>query len=132
MAKLDKIKYLHEHKPHFGVAYFVQYSQVGPGDVLSFIYDGEMRWVMVLDPDYKGKMHALTLGITPRKTLIDKVIDPMYDHGEPYSLYYRSLFKVAKDWDNYRTYNINKVGKPRRMAYYIKDKPVFKDGVRVE
>ncbi len=132
MAKSDKLKYLHEHKPHFGTAYFVRFSDLGAGDVISFLYDGEMRWALVLDPDYQKKMHALTMGLLPRQTLIEKVIDPMYDHGEPYSLYYRSLFKVAKGWDVYRTYDINKISQIRRMGYYLKSKPVFKDGIRIE
>lgn len=129
---MDKLKYLPEHKPYFGIARFVRYSEIGPGDVVSFVYDGEMRWVLVLDPNYKAKMHALTLGLLPRSTLISRVIDPMYDHGEPYDLYYKALFKVAEGWDVYRTYNVNKIRQVRRMTYYVKPKPLFKNGIRVE
>lgn len=127
----SKIKYLQEHKPHFGTARFVSINKLASGDVISFMYEGEQRWVMVLDPDYNGKLHGLTLGLLPRNTLIEKVIDPMYDHGEPYELYYKALFKVAAGWDVYRTFNIPKIRQIRRMAYYVQPKPVFKKGKRV-
>jgi hypothetical protein len=131
MPSADKLKHLHEHKPHFGAAKYVKRSEISSGDVVSFMYDGEQRWVMVLDPDFEGKLHGLTLGTLPRRTLIDKIIDPMYDHGEPYDLYYKALYKTVAKWDTYRTYNIPKIGQMRRMAYYVKPKPVFKRGQRV-
>jgi hypothetical protein len=128
----DKLRYLQEHKPHFGVAYFVRHSDLAPGDVISFKYKGEMRWVFVLDPEYQGKLHGLTLGLTPRQALIDTVIDPMFDHTSPISLYGQAIFKVASRWDSYRTFIISEMGTIRRMGYYVKPKPVFKDGKRVE
>ena len=115
--------FLNQHKPHFGVAYFVRHSDLGPGDVITFTYKGEMRWAFVLDPDFEGKCHALTLKLTPRQKLIDTVIDGMFDTDKPKTLYYNRVYKIAKEWDSYRTYFVDEMQGIRRIPYYLKPKP---------
>lgn len=119
----DKQKYLSEHKPHFGVAYYVKFSDINSGDVIAFKYKNEMRWVFVLDPNFDGKLHGLTLGLTPRSLLINEVVDAMFDLTQPYDLYYEDIYHIARDWDSYRTYFASEIKNPRRMAYYITPKP---------
>lgn len=123
MVDISKIKYLNEHKPHFGTAYFVKKSDISIGDIITFDYKNEQRWAFVLDPDYEGKMHAFTLGLIPRKVLVEEVINAMFDWSEPYDLYYESLASIAKEWDSYRTFIVNEIQSPRRMGYYITPKP---------
>ncbi len=115
--------YMNEHRPNFGVAYFVRYADVGPGDVITFLYKGEMRWAFVLDPNHEEKCHALTLKLTPRQKLIDTVVDGMFDTDVPKTLYYNNVYKVAKDWDSYRTYFVDQMTNVRRLPYYLTPKP---------
>jgi hypothetical protein len=120
--------YMVEHRPHFGTAYFVNLSNVEPGDVITFEYKDKQRWVFVLDPDYEKKLHGLTLELTPRNVLENKIIDSMYDTDKPLILYERRVYQVAKDFDSYRTYFIKDMKLVRRMPYYLKEKPVIKKG----
>lgn len=150
MSNSDRLPYLREHKPHFGEYRFVSLRDVGMGDIITFNYVGEepykrnagratqsgyeqTRYVFVLDPLYKGKLHGLTLGLTPRSVLIRDVINPMYQYSDPLSLYYAKVREMVQNWDSYRTYNIEKIHPPvRRISYFLKNKPVFKDGIRIE
>jgi hypothetical protein len=118
--------YMSEHHPHFGTAYFVSKDVVSPGDVVTFDYKGKTRYVFVLDGDFEGKLHGLTLELTPRATLRDTVIDAMYDTAEPVILYERAVYKVAKSFDSYRTYFVDEIKLLRRMPYYLKAKPKVK------
>lgn len=135
----NKLQYIDEHLPHLGTAYFVSFNEINSGDVISFTYKGkepgdvkEVRWVFVLDPNYKGKLHGLTLGLTPRKVVVNDVVGAMFKTDQPYDMYYHDIQRVAKKWDSYRTYFVRGIEKPRRMPYYLTDKPVFKDGERIK
>jgi hypothetical protein len=134
----NKLLYLPEHHPLFGTMRFVSKSDIGIGDVITFSYQGlekkditEVKWVFVLDPNWHGKLHGLTLGLTPKSELLQFVIDPMYDTELPYDLYHHDVFKVARDWDSYRTYFINKMDNTRRFPYFLTERPVIKDGKRI-
>lgn len=152
----NKLLYLPEHQPLFGTMQFVSKQNLNPGDVITFNYKGkepgdttEVRWVFVLDPNYTGedhfrqetsertsklvdgKLHGLTLGMTPKQELIRHVIDPMYDTDIPFDLYYSDIFKIARDWDSYRTYFVKNMNNVRRFPYFLTSKPVFKDGKRI-
>jgi hypothetical protein len=120
------MSYLAEHKPHFGVAYFVRHSDLEPGDVVSFSYKGIQRWAFILHPDWGGKMHALTLELTPRQTIIDQVVDIMYETDAPQDMYEWEVYKVAKTFDSYRTYFVDEMRGTRRLPYYLTDKPKLK------
>jgi hypothetical protein len=128
-AKDDRNKYLGQHQPHFGTAYFVARPEIAVGDVVTFRYKGEyspenlLRWVFVLDPEYEGKLHGLTLGLTPRDTIIHEVVDAMYETPVPADLYDRAIYKVAKHLDSYRTYFIDQMTAVRRMPYFITERP---------
>jgi hypothetical protein len=115
-----------DHRPHFGVAYFVRHSDLSAGDVVTFMYKGKMRWAFVLDPDYEGKMHALTLELTPRSTLINEVIDMMYETPMPADLYDRAVYKVASQYDSYRTYFVKDLQQLRRLPYHLTAKPTLR------
>jgi hypothetical protein len=115
--------FLTEHRPHFGTPYFVSIESLGPGDVATFQYKGKMRWAFVLHANWEKKMHALTLELVPRKVLETEVIDAMYETDKPDELYEQAVYKIAKDYDSYRTYLISEIKLLRRMPYFLKEKP---------
>lgn len=82
-----------------------------------------MRWVMVLDPDYKGKLHALTLSLTPRKIILDKVVNALFESNEPAEVYIPKIQSIAAEYDSYRTYFLKNMRSIRRVPYYLTDKP---------
>lgn len=78
------------------------------GSVVTFLYENEQRYALVLDPYHKGKMHALNLELqteTELKDLLTK-LDKTDNYDALYNKYFDS--KYTKD-RAYRTFLTDKV-----------------------
>lgn len=105
------------YKDIFGTRKFTSVSKLTPGTVVQFTYDDEQKHAVVLDPNWEGKMHALSLkNISPddlRKFLIELV--QITSKEEIYSRYKNSPYTVNRP---YRTYSLTKVSALREV--YLK------------
>ena len=113
---------LYTHKSYFGTETPVAgMANVNIGDTLSFDYLGKSRYAYVLNPDYEGKCHALTLEVIPRSVLAGEVIALMdYDNLSPDPKHFYDTV-VGRDnilkHDAYRTFIISKMSNLTHVEY---------------
>jgi hypothetical protein len=50
-----------EIRSTLGVRSFVSKGNLIPGKVIQFTYDSEQKYALVLNPEWEGKLHALSL-----------------------------------------------------------------------
>lgn len=108
------------YKDLFGTRRFTSYGKLSTGKVVQFTYDSEQKYAVVLDPDWEGKMHALSLkSLSPDslKTLLNDLKD-MTSREEVYANYKSSQYTETRP---YRTYVISKISSLREI--YLKEKP---------
>jgi hypothetical protein len=109
--------FLDAYRNQLGVRRFVSRRDLTPGKVVQFTYDGEQKYAMVLNPDWEGKMHALSL-----QTFTPDSLQEMFEltKGESderiiYDKFKNSAFVGERP---YRTYLLSKVSTLREV--YIK------------
>lgn len=78
------------------------------GSVVSFLYENEQRYAIVLDPYHKGKMHALNLELKSDSELKDllNTLDKTDNYDALYNKYFDSKYTMDRA---YRTFLTNKV-----------------------
>lgn len=107
------------YKDLFGTRRFTSYGKLSTGKVVQFTYDNEQKYALVLDPDWEGKLHALSLkSLSPDslKTLLNDLKD-MTSREEVYANYKSSQYTESRP---YRTYTISKISALREI--YLKQK----------
>lgn len=99
-------------------------NQIRTGQVLEITYDDEVAMVLVIDPDYKGKMHAIkltNLSETDMESLIHeirfvtkgkKTVEDV-DKIEMYNKFKNTRYGAARP---YRTYTKDKVKAVKRIT----------------
>lgn len=110
--------FVDSYKDLFGTRRFTSRTKLKPGTVIQFTYDGEQKYALVLDPEWEGKLHALSLkNLSPDglRKLLDEVrkID---SRDEIYSKYKSSQYTEGRP---YRTYIIDKITALREI--YLKE-----------
>jgi len=111
------MNFIDAYKDLFGTRRFTSRSAITPGTVVQFTYDGEQKYALVLDPEWNGKMHALslkTLSVDGLKSLLDEV-KTMTSREEIYAKYKESQYTEDRP---YRTYTISKMSAIRQI--YLK------------
>jgi len=106
------------YKDLFGTRRFTSRSKLTPGMVVQFTYEGEQKYALVLDPEWEGKMHALSLkSLSPDglKNLLVEV-KKLDSKEEVYSRYKSSQYTESRP---YRTYVIKKISTLREI--YLKE-----------
>lgn len=102
----------------FGTRRFVSRTKLNTGAVVQFTYDGEEKYAVVLDPEWNGKMHALSLrelSSDQLKNLLSE-LKGIVDREEIYDKYKSSSYTETRP---YRTYLINKMKSLRQI--YLKE-----------
>jgi len=115
--------YRTQHSPHFMDTKLKPYgSDFERGQVITFIYKGEERWVFITHPLWKGKMHGLDIRFLPRRMLL-----PLFDVKS--SMTAEQFYKLyidkpwIKKWDSYRTYDRGKLSNVKVVTYDTSREP---------
>lgn len=97
-----------------GIRQFISSRNLTPGKVIQFTYDAEQKHAVVLDPEWNGKMHALSLKSVDITSLseIFKLIKDNTDGRAIYSKLQTSRFIENRP---YRTYLLSKVSALREI-----------------
>lgn len=111
--------FIDDYKEIFGIRQFVSKRSLSPGTVVQFTYDNEQKYALILNPEWEGKMHALSLRFLSRESLIRllKEIKELGDTAE--ALYDRYKVSEYAESRPYRTYTIGKISALREI--YLKE-----------
>lgn len=109
--------FIESYKDMFGVRKFTSNTKLKPGSVVQFTYDSEQKYAVVLDPDWQGKMHALSLKSLSPNNLQDLLSEVVYETN-PDTLYSKYKSSVYTENRPYRTYTITKIKSLREI--YLK------------
>lgn len=107
------------YKNLFGVRRFTSNKQLRPGSVIQFTYMDEQKFALVLNPEWQGKLHALSLkSLTPDslKSILKELTDES-SYDVIYEKYKNSIYVESR---SYRTYTISKI-KTLREVFLKKD-----------
>jgi len=110
-----------------GVRSFVSRRNLSAGKVIQFTYDGEQKYALVLNPEWQGKLHALSLrDIDISKFIrIRQLVGEETDGETLYSKFRTSTLVADRP---YRTYLLSKVSALREV--YVKEE-VLKEVIKV-
>ena len=110
-----------------GVRSFVSRRNLSAGKVIQFTYDGEQKYALVLNPEWQGKLHALSLrDIDISKFIrIRQLVGEETDGETLYSKFRTSTLVADRP---YRTYLLSKVSALREV--YVKEE-VLKEAEKV-
>ncbi len=116
--------FLDDYSNQLGVRRFISQRSLMPGKVVQFTYDGDQKYALVLNPEWEGKMHALSL-----QTFTPDSLQEMFDltEGETDERIIYDKFKTSNYVEErpYRTYLLSKMTALREV--YIKEPVVVKD-----
>jgi hypothetical protein len=103
-----------EIKSTLGVRSFVSQKDLTPGKVIQFTYDGEQKYALVLNREWEGKLHALSLkDINVSKFIeIRKLVGTDTDGQLLYSKFRNSSLLADRP---YRTYLLSKISTLREV-----------------
>jgi hypothetical protein len=114
---------LASHRSYITDAEKIERTSINVGDVIKFMYNGEERTVFVLNPEYKMKLHGLSMKSIDRRTMMVEVFAKRDLYVSPTDFYARVVSQDAiKQTDSYRTYDLNKMGNIRRVKYQVDER----------
>lgn len=114
-------------KGTLGIRSFTSITKLAPGKVIQFTYDGEQKYALVLNPEWQGKLHALSLqDINIDKFIRIRQLVGEETNGEALYSKFRASALVADR--PYRTYLLSKVSALREV--YVKEE-VLEEAVKV-
>lgn len=110
-----------------GIRSFVSKDNLISGKVIQFTYDGEQKYALVLNPEWQGKLHALSIkDVNISKFVQIRNLVGEETNGEALYSKFRASTLVADR--PYRTYLLSKVSALREV--YIKEE-VLKEAEKV-
>lgn len=116
----ESSRLLTSHREYLKDEEQIEVKDVEVADVIHFLYDGETRVVFVLNPNYNGKLHGLSLKQIDRKTLMHEIVSKLNLYNNPHEFYVRVISKEnIQRTDSYRTYDIEKMYKVSKYKYEI-------------
>jgi hypothetical protein len=112
-----------EIKSTLGIRSFVSKGDLTSGKVIQFTYDGEQKYALVLNPDWQGKLHALSLKDIDLSKFVQirKLVGKETDGELLYSKFRESTFVANRP---YRTYLLSKVSTLREV--FVKEEVLKK------
>jgi hypothetical protein len=112
-----------EIKSTLGIRSFVSKGDLTSGKVIQFTYDGEQKYALVLNPDWQGKLHALSLKDIDLSKFVQirKLVGKETDGELLYSKFRESTFVADRP---YRTYLLSKVSTLREV--FVKEEVLKK------
>lgn len=95
-------------------------SRLTLGDVIAFVYSAKPRFVMVVHPNWEGKLHGLDLKNISRDVLLQSIV-PRLDTVVDPKIFYDTVYKkdVLYSLDAYRTYNLDKIQTIMKYDYDV-------------
>jgi signal recognition particle subunit SEC65 len=103
------------YKDIFGIREFTSIAKLRIGAVVQFTYDNEQKYAVVLNPDWQGKMHALSLKDLSKDSL-ELFLEETKEIASETELYDRYKASQYTESRPYRTYTISKI-KALREVY---------------
>jgi hypothetical protein len=105
------------YKEVLGTRKFASVGSLKPGSLIQFTYNMEQKHALVLNPNWEGKLHALSLvGLSPEDTKqILAEVSNLNNSADIYETYKNSKYTMGR---SYRTYLINKISALREI--YLK------------
>ncbi len=112
-----------EIRSTLGIRSFVSKGDLTPGKVIQFTYDGEQKYALVLNPEWEGKLHALSIkDVTLSKFIeIRKLVGSDTDGQLLYSKFRNSSLVADRP---YRTYLLSKISTLREV--FVKEEVLNK------
>ena len=103
-----------EIRSTLGVRSFVSRKDLTPGKVIQFTYDGEQKYALVLNPEWEGKLHALSIRDVNVSKFIEirKLVGSDTDGQLLYNRFRNSTLLTDRP---YRTYLLSKVSTLREI-----------------
>jgi len=96
------------YKNLFGVRKFTSNKQLRTGNVIQFTYDNEQKFALVLNPNWQGKLHALSLKtLTPDS--LKSILNELVDESSYDIIYEKYKNSTYVDSRSYRTYTVSKI-----------------------
>ena len=117
---------IEEIKKSLGVRTFISRKNLTPGKVIQFTYDGEQKYALVLNPDWQGKLHGLSLKEVDLSKFIQirDLVGSETNGEELYIQFKNSNFVVDRP---YRTYLLSKMSALREV--FVKEEVLQKASV---
>jgi hypothetical protein len=110
-----------------GIRSFVSRDNLIPGKVIQFTYDGEQKYALVLNPEWEGKLHALSIKDVNISKFI-QIRNLVGDDTDGEILYAKFRTSTLVADRPYRTYLLSKVSTLREV--YVKEE-VLKEVAKV-
>lgn len=112
-----------EIRSTLGIRSFVSKGDLTPGKVIQFTYDGEQKYALVLNPEWRGKLHALSLKDIDLSKFVQirKLVGKETDGALLYSKFRGSPFVADRP---YRTYLLSKISTLREV--FVKEEVLKK------
>lgn len=112
-----------EIRSTLGIRSFVSRRDLTPGKVIQFTYDGEQKYALVLNPEWEGKLHALSIKDVNISKFIEirKLVGKDTDSQLLYNKFRNSSLLMDRP---YRTYLLSKVSTLREV--FIKEEVLKK------
>ena len=112
-----------EIRSTLGIRSFVSKGDLTSGKVIQFTYDGEQKYALVLNPEWQGKLHALSLKDIDLSKFVQirKLVGKETDGELLYSKFRKSTFVADRP---YRTYLLSKVSTIREV--FVKEEVLKK------
>jgi hypothetical protein len=103
-----------EIRSTLGIRSFVSRRDLKPGKVIQFTYDGEQKYALVLNPEWEGKLHALSIRDVNVSKFIEirKLVGSDTDGQLLYNRFRNSTLLTDRP---YRTYLLSKVSTLREI-----------------
>jgi hypothetical protein len=111
--------FIDSYRDIFGIRKFASLKKLAPGSVVQFTYDREQKYALVLNPEWEGKMHALSLKYLSRDSLVRLFVEIKELNDTAEALYERYKISEYAESRPYRTYTISKISALREI--YLKD-----------
>lgn len=131
---MDKNYLITEHRRYIDRMYGktnLVLNDIGMGDIITFMYENERRWIFVVTPIYEGKLHGLDLVKLPRRQLM-WVANLDFNTITPQSLYRKYLIKEwIKEYNAYRTYDRSKMRAVKDIGYDRTVQPREEETVKI-
>lgn len=110
-------------KGTLGIRSFISKRDLTAGKVVQFTYDGEQKYALVLNPEWEGKLHALSIKDLSLSKFIEirKLVDKDTDGQILYAKFRNSSLLTDRP---YRTYLLSKVSTLREV--FIKEEVLKK------
>lgn len=97
---------------------FISKAKIDVGDFVEFVYEGELKYVFVLNPNWDGHVHGVTIVDYDHDQLLTLI--KAYLQGSDAKGLYESIKSLVSSTRTYRKYNISKISRARAVQYVEK------------